>query len=84
MPGGKNYRQWYALRARLRSEGRWEPDTGRDTRQRTLEEVGVRVPVPKRPRVGEADDSPPPLEGEEGDPELGNYAGKLILVTFVL
>lgn len=87
MPGGGKYRQWYALRARLRAEGRWEADTGRDTRQRTLEEVGVRVPPKKQPRLAaESDsDSPPPLEGEEGDPNLGDYAtdGKSAFFYFI-
>ncbi len=81
MPGGGKYRQWYALRARLRAEGRWEADTNRDTRQRTLEEVGVRVPPKKQARLATDSDSPPPLEGEEGDPNLGQYAeGKTLFI----
>lgn len=24
MPGGQNFRQWYAMRARLQREGRWQ------------------------------------------------------------
>lgn len=65
----------------MRAEGTWEPDTGRDTRQRTLEEVGVRVPAPKRARLTEGEgsddsDGPPPLEGEEGDPDKDLIASK--------
>lgn len=30
MPGGSRFRQWYAARARLRAQGRWEGDTAED------------------------------------------------------
>nr|APC23171.1 hypothetical protein [Simian parvo-like virus 1] len=76
MPGGNKYRQWYAVRNKLRKEGRWDGDTDKDTRQQTLEEVGVRVPPKKQARIETESDEPPPLEGEEGDPDKDNYAGK--------
>lgn len=83
MPGGNKYRQWYAVRKALQERGQWNPDTHLNTRQRTLDEVGIRVPPKKQPRL-ETDDEPPPLEGEEGDPDINNYAGKLIFISFIL
>lgn len=55
MPGGKNFRQWYAMRARLQREGRW-------THSVPQQEEGE--PPAQRPRIEEPteDDEPPPLE----------------------
>lgn len=80
MPGGNKFRQWYAVRNKLRAEGRWnDKDDTSSGRQRTLEEVGVRVPPAKQPRIEDPDsEGPPPLEGEEGDPDKDNYAGECI------
>lgn len=78
MPGGKNYRQWYAVRAKLQAEGRWGGGDGPETRQQTLDEMWG----PKRPRVEDAGEEMPPLEGEEGDPDKDNYAGKLTNILY--
>lgn len=58
MPGGNKYRRWYAMRNRMRQDGTWDPDRLVRDRQRVLEEVGVEVPVPKRPRLGGGDPEP--------------------------
>lgn len=62
MPGGKDYRRWYAMRQRLITEQRW------NTRTRE-----IRVPPAKQPRLG--DESPPTspsmpeLESTDSEPE---------------
>lgn len=56
MPGGKNFRQWYAMRSRLQQQGRW-------THSVPQQEEGE--PPAQRPRIEETtedDDEPPPLE----------------------
>lgn len=62
MPGGNKYRQWYAMRQRLITEGRWT-----STRRE------IRVPPAKQARLDDSspDTSPsmPDLESSDSDPE---------------
>lgn len=74
MPKGNKYRQWYAMRQRMRQDGSWDPDNFVRDRQRTLGEVGIDVPSQaKRPRLEEeVDDSEIPELESCPTPE-GNY-----------
>lgn len=66
MPGGSKYRQWYAMRQRLITEGRW-----------TTTKRNIRVPPAKQPRLEDEQsdtepktpDSMPELESSDSDPE---------------
>lgn len=53
MPGGKDFRRWYAMRSRLKAAGKW-------THSVPQQEEGE--PPAQRPRVEEEEDEPPPLE----------------------
>lgn len=76
MPGGKNYRQWYAIKRKLMEEGRWTSKDESSTDNTAQSKItDYYEPVPKRTRTEDTDDDIPPLEGEEGDPDKDNYAG---------
>lgn len=70
---GNKYRQWYAMRSRLRAAGRWSSDQdAQPSRQTSLSEHGFTggPSAAKRPRIEEGDpatpDSLPALETAEG------------------
>lgn len=70
MPKGNKYRQWYAMRNRMRQDGTWDPDNFVRDRQRTLGEVGIDVPSEaKRPRLEEIDESEIPELESSPTPE---------------
>lgn len=67
MPGGHNFRQWYAMRRAMQERGTWQ-GTNRPTHSVPAQEEGE--PAAQRPRLQLRPESSPE-EGSPSDPIAG-------------
>lgn len=76
MPGGSNFRQWYATRARLQSEGRWR---GRSSTENPSDSGSAKKPRLESPEGAEEETSTSTQETQEQVSDSPSVEGKISL-----
>lgn len=79
MPGGSRYRQWYAMRNRLRAEGRWQANPTHTVPAQEEGEPPAQRPRTESPEGASTPESLPELESSPTDEGIMSYNGFSVL-----